>query len=214
MMNKRAELMSGETLELILGGAAIIVLLTLFFMILAPAFNRPEETAKSYANLLEKQLMVAEGGGIGEIEISKVPKGGEVYIIYFGSKIGMGVGGTTFFNPSADDYSISVCYSNEGIDNKCYFKKSSYPLRLEGKDVLREEGKCIEPYSCLDKCQEGQKEDGGCLIYNSVTDKSFVGKCCAFEEDILKTRKGWFFSKGEKIQIKLEKGEYVFKKVT
>ena len=74
-MGKRGALLDKEIVEIVLGAAGIVLLAFLFYNLIAPNFDKSDETAKSYFdNFLEKLPA-------GTVEITFHPERDEEYEI-------------------------------------------------------------------------------------------------------------------------------------
>lgn len=85
-MNKKGtQLFSQETLEIILTVAGVIILGVLFFKLLAPYFDKTEETSKSYFENLKKAIASADSTGTGDFYIQQYSGKSGWVLVYFGS---------------------------------------------------------------------------------------------------------------------------------
>ncbi len=86
-MRKKGELVIEEVLEIILAAAGVFLLVLLFYNLLSPGFDKTDETAKSYFNILEEQMALAKSGGEGKMFFVGDDKDKlKYFIVYFGDK--------------------------------------------------------------------------------------------------------------------------------
>jgi hypothetical protein len=84
LQNKNATtFVSKETLELLLAGAVIFILLFLFFTIFSPFFDKGKETSKSYLSSIEDSLEDADKNGKSEFVFWDSDEERNYYLIYF-----------------------------------------------------------------------------------------------------------------------------------
>jgi len=83
-MNKQAEMLTDNLVQLILVAAGIFLLVMLFWTLLEPNFNKADEIAKVYFEDLEEQLGIAKGGGVGNFYMLRDTSDEEYYVVYMG----------------------------------------------------------------------------------------------------------------------------------
>ncbi len=112
MKTKKAELTTKEIIELILGAAAIFVLVMLVTSILNSQWDKDEEIAKGYLDMLNSELEIAEQGGTGLFSIYESHE--DFVFVYFGSRTAVYVTGKNYFKQ--DDimkHSACMCIEKE-----------------------------------------------------------------------------------------------------
>jgi hypothetical protein len=114
---KGTALVSDETLELILAGAGVILLLFLLYILISPYFSKQDETLKSYLQSLNSEIGKANSGGVGEFMIYQ---DNDVYLVYFGNKSVAGLTGENwrFFMKKSYKNNICFCRKTDVVDNK------------------------------------------------------------------------------------------------
>lgn len=93
--NKKAELTTKEIIELILGAAAIVVLVILITSILNSQWDKDEEIAKGYLDMLNSEVEIAEQGGTRVFGVYEYHK--DFVFIYFGSRTAVYVKNKNYF---------------------------------------------------------------------------------------------------------------------
>lgn len=121
MKTKKAELTTKEIIELILAAAAIIVLVILVTSILNSQWDRDEEIAKGYLDMLNTELDVAEQGGTGLFRVYENHE--DFVLIYFGSRTAVYVTEKNYFKQD-DIMKNSACMCIE---------KDRAPKEAEGR---------------------------------------------------------------------------------
>jgi hypothetical protein len=123
MLNKKAGTRLGtkELLELILGVAAVVILIILLVKLFTPAFNIDDETAKSYLDVLEKSLEDLEVGGAVDFNLW----GGEPKMVYFGERVRVSLGADNFTVSGYGENRLCFCYerepgTQEWLCNSCF----------------------------------------------------------------------------------------------
>lgn len=79
--NKKGDLTITEILELVLAAAGIFLLIFLLYKLIAPNFDKENETAKSYLQTFQTELKKADAGQIGEFSIWQDKK---IFLVYLG----------------------------------------------------------------------------------------------------------------------------------
>ena len=135
-INKRGELTTKEIMEIVLGGAATLLLVVLLYNLIAPNFDKTEETAKSYFDSFEDAVAVADSGGTGSFEMWMPTRkdSKKYFLIYFGrgSRFGKAPDVYTSFGDNVNH--VCVCYW-EGLDVCRYCRNLNYPAVLvEGEE--------------------------------------------------------------------------------
>lgn len=114
LLNKRANLVTDNTIELIIAAAGIVVLIFLFVALYSPTYNANAETAESYFKMFNEQLSSADS----EIEGSVTFWGGEqekvnYYLAYFQSWSSFKKENMIFVTRKKNENTICVCYGNK-----------------------------------------------------------------------------------------------------
>lgn len=131
MRGKSGEQLNDNLFGLILGAAAIFILIILFIAMTDPFWNRGEQTAKSYWKMLNEKIEEANAGQVAEMEILPVSKQGvAIFIIYFNGDFGITINSHTFFNPG-EQTDLAVCYSEKDENSKCIKLPLKIPSTLE-----------------------------------------------------------------------------------
>ena len=129
-LNKKGNLLSKNTLELILGGAIVLLLLVLLYNLIAPTFNVGDETAKSYFDSLEKEIALADSDKIGSFHMwqpeDKDDKR-EFFLVYFGNHSSFGTN-LKFYSLGDNLNRICICYIEDGVDNCKYCRNLAFPV--------------------------------------------------------------------------------------
>ena len=84
-MRKVGGMAIGQVVKLILAVAVTIILLMLLAKLFVPLFDKGDETAKSYSEMLKEKIGVADDGGVSEFFMWYL--GGsdkEFFLVYFG----------------------------------------------------------------------------------------------------------------------------------
>tara|TARA_Y100000310_G_scaffold286519_1_gene310777 strand:- start:6488 stop:6976 length:489 start_codon:yes stop_codon:yes gene_type:complete len=145
MRSKRAELTTEEIIKLILSIAGVFLIILLLYNLIAPTFDKEDETARSYFKNLKKQIKIADSGGIGEFFMWSIEEKTKYYLVYFGEKISFSdkVGGKekTFIYGGDREKGICVCSSLEkGFVNCNYCVDLDFPVNEMTSEVLGESG--------------------------------------------------------------------------
>lgn len=124
-----------EIMEIILGGAAVLLLIVLLYNLISPNFDVGDETAKVYFDSLEEQIAVADKeGGVGSFSIW-LPRGEddekEFLLVYFGNHSSRKGPMRTFYSLGNNVNHICICSWDEGEDKCNYCKNLDLPVVRE-----------------------------------------------------------------------------------
>jgi len=119
-LNKKGNLVTDNTVELIIAAAGIVVLIFLLIALYSPTYNENAEAAKSYFGMLNEQLSSADLGVEGSVTFWG-PESDDVkfYLAYFGRVSKFEEGKLIFVTRKRNENTICVCYGNE---NKIHCK--------------------------------------------------------------------------------------------
>lgn len=112
MLNKKGAMMTKEVMEVVLGGAVVLVLLFLLYNLIAPNFDKGDETMDAYLNSLKDQIAVADDEGVGSFSIWQPvddDEKKEFYLVYFGNHSSFGVSPRKFYSLGNNLNTICVC---------------------------------------------------------------------------------------------------------
>ena len=116
-VNKKGEITTKEILEIVLGAAAVLVLIFLMYSLLVGSFDKDEETAKSYLKTLKREVGVAGGGAVGHFDVMAVGVDRvNFYLVYFGERVRVRVDDKNSF-VSMGNHRNHMCV--------CYMKKDA-----------------------------------------------------------------------------------------
>jgi hypothetical protein len=131
-MNKRAEIVTDNTVEGILAIGAVIVLIGVFAALFFSGYDEVELTAESYLDNLKKTIDSAETDRPltfimlnGEEDLGLLDKKNEVksvdfYLVYFGDSFYCKeTSGLEFVRLTKGKDSICICYSDEDKNTRC-----------------------------------------------------------------------------------------------
>jgi len=111
-MNKKANLVTDNTVELIIVAAGTVVLVLLLIALYSPTYDENAETAKSYFGMLNEQLISADSGVEGSLTFWGVEREGiKFYLVYLGDLSSYGEGNLVFTTRKRNENTICVCYS-------------------------------------------------------------------------------------------------------
>ena len=133
-IGKRAELTTKEIIEIVLGGAATLLLIVLLYNLIAPNFDKDDETAKSYFDSFEDAVAVADSGEVGLFSMwmpNNTKKGKDFFLIYFGSNSIFGDSNKRYTSIGHHVNQICVCYW-DSLDVCKYCKNLDHPSVLVG----------------------------------------------------------------------------------
>lgn len=153
---KGGSLETKEIIEFILAAAGIFLLIVLFFQLIAPNFNRDEQTAKTSLEALRKALQTVDEEGRANLELWA----GEPKMVYFGDKNSAQFGEDEFFTFQEGKNKICFCYEEDKRWICDYCENMDYPaffnlgLTKPKEQVVFEEGWAFE----ITK-EEGGSED-------------------------------------------------------
>ncbi len=116
MFGKKGEITTKEIVEIVLGAAAVFVLIILMYSLFVGNFDKDEETAKSYLKTLKREILVADGGGVGSFDmLSLGDTTVSFHLVYFGDKIGLKLDKDyTFRSVGNHKNHACVCYLRDG----------------------------------------------------------------------------------------------------
>ena len=111
-LNKRANLVTDNTVEMVIAGEGIVVLIFLLIALYSPTYDENGETAKSYLKMFNEQLSLADS----RVEGSVTFWGGDTeevkfYLAYFGDVSKFDKRDLIFVNRKRNENTICVCYS-------------------------------------------------------------------------------------------------------
>ena len=111
LLNKRANLVTDNTIELIIAAAGIVILIFLLIALYNPGYDENGETAKSYLGMLNEQISSADSGIEGSVTFWGVdPKGTKFYLVYLGDLSSYKRYDVVFTNRKKNENTICVCY--------------------------------------------------------------------------------------------------------
>jgi hypothetical protein len=121
-VNKKGELTVQEILEIVLAGAAVLVMGFLLFKLIAPSVDVNKEYAEGVYVKLEQAAAEMEDSGVGKFNILDIPVdyGDSVFLVLF-------KGERTYV--SLSKYPVEI--KNSGFST--YAKKSAVPLLMSGR---------------------------------------------------------------------------------
>ena len=158
-LNKRGEMTTKEILEILLGGAVVLLMLMLLYNLIAPNFNTGDETMKAYFDGFEKQIAVADLDKVGAFSIWLPADEGEsreFYLVYFGDQSRATYGEKEFFSFGENVRQVCIC-SWEDSKDKCQYCKS-LDLPVAG-DYFSEMGYAPMVFGLGDKVRITKKVD-------------------------------------------------------
>ncbi len=115
--HKKAELVTDETGEFVLGAAGAILILFLIALLVRPYFDKCGKTAENLLENFNEAVDKAEGGKVGEFLIWENPKDCEMFLVYFNGKNAVDYYGDAF---------VILESNNVGDVCVCYIKSSDY----------------------------------------------------------------------------------------
>ncbi|MBU3923391.1 MAG: hypothetical protein KJ592_00580 [Nanoarchaeota archaeon] len=118
MRSKKGALIDKEIVEIVLGAVAVFVMVMLLYNLIAPNFDKGEKTSESYLNSFKDEVAVADAGGVGRFSIWQPEKEIKYFLVYFGSKSGVG----NFKSYGEHENQVCVCYVKGG-KSSCSFCK-------------------------------------------------------------------------------------------
>jgi len=114
-VGKKGEITTKEIVEILLGAAAVFVLIFLMYSLLAPTFDKDDETAKSYLKTLKREIGVADSGKEGSFDMLNLGDDKvKFYLVYFGEKIRVKLD---------DNYDFKSVGSRKNHACVCYWRK-------------------------------------------------------------------------------------------
>jgi len=123
-IGKRGNLVTDNTVELIIAAAGIVVLIFLLIALYSPTYDENAETAKSYFGMLNEQLSSADSRVEGSLTFwGPESKDVKFYLTYFGSLSLFEKEGMDFITRKRNENTICVCYvvknSEKAICKSC-----------------------------------------------------------------------------------------------
>jgi hypothetical protein len=134
-LDKFGNLVTDNTVELIIAAAGIVVLVFLLIALYSPTYDEEAKTAESYFEMFNEQLSSVNSG----VEGSLTFWGGNMedlkfYLVYFGrlSSFPKSIGGEdlTFVVRKKNENAICVCYGNEDKMNCKFCKELDFPVEF------------------------------------------------------------------------------------
>jgi hypothetical protein len=128
---KRANLVTDNTVELIIAAAGIVILIWLLIALYSPTYNENAEITKSYFQMFNEQVSSADSGVEGSLTFWG-PESEEVkfYLAYFGGLSSFDKGGQIFTTRKKNENAICVCYvvkdSEKAVCKSC--KDLDFPV--------------------------------------------------------------------------------------
>lgn len=112
LRKKRGALVDNEFIELILATACIIGMIFLLYNLIAPSFDKNDKTAEAYLNYFVEAVDAADKTGTGTFSIWQEDNV-KFYLVYFGNKINLEIGGLKFNSVGNNKNHICVCYGEQ-----------------------------------------------------------------------------------------------------
>lgn len=115
-----------EIMEIVLGAAAVLVLVVLLVALIAPTFDKDEKTAESYLSTLKKEIAKADDGEVGGFDMMTTRTGEtRFFVVYFGDGIrvedGEGESELVFISLKENKNHICGCYLKyEANEAECF----------------------------------------------------------------------------------------------
>lgn len=123
MISKKGDMTTKEILEIVLGGAIVLVLLVLLYNLISPNFDVGDETSKAYFDSLEDQIAVADSDSVGSFSIWMLADEDderEFFLVYFGNTSSFGSGERRFYSLEDNLNHLCICSWEDG-DSKCSY---------------------------------------------------------------------------------------------
>ena len=108
--NKRASLETKEIIELVIGAAAIVLLIWLMWGLISPSFDKNKKTAESYLSSLQDSIKEVDEGANSSIFNIWQPKV-NVMMVLFGNGISMNSAGELYKTNKLQKNQVCFCYS-------------------------------------------------------------------------------------------------------
>lgn len=130
-INKKANIVTDNTVELIIAAAGIVVLIFLLIALYSPTYDENAETAKSYLQMLNEQLSSADSGVGGSLTFwAPEPEDINFYLVYFGEVSKFEKENMNFVMRKRNENVICVCYGNEDKINCNSCKELDLPVEF------------------------------------------------------------------------------------
>lgn len=142
-MNRRGELTTQEILEIILAGAAVLLMGFLLYRLISPSFDVNDETAKAYFDSFMDAIKVADSDGDGVFSMWQPEGDVSFHVVYFGGRrsVARGERGEMeFFSFGKNENHVCLCYIEEGESECGYCENLKYPATYDdGQSDLESE---------------------------------------------------------------------------
>ena len=156
-IGKKANLVTDNTVELIIAAAGIVVLIFLLIALYSPTYDENAETAKSYFGMLNEQLSSADSGIEGSVTFwGPESDGVKFYLVYFGSLSKFEEDDDiNFVARKRNENAICVCYGNKDKMNCKNCKELDLPVELTLKGYSQPKPWAINPVRQLKVAKTG-----------------------------------------------------------
>ena len=84
MISKRGGIVDENAIKVIIAVAVVVLLIYLMVNLFSPSFDKESETAKSYFNMLEESVNIANNGKVGNFFMIDYGDESDFYLVYFG----------------------------------------------------------------------------------------------------------------------------------
>jgi len=152
LINKKGELVSSTSIEVIIGIAVAVVLVLLMVSLITPDYDENDEIAKSYFERLEAEIEIVDSGGEGEFVLFEMESEDAIvfddlhfYLAYFGGAVEFEKG-EQFSSSKVGKNVICVCVSKDGV-NICrhcldldFYAEKMTGENIDGGPWVAEEG--------------------------------------------------------------------------
>ena len=113
-LGKKGNIVIDNTVELIIAGAGIVILIILLFTLYSPTYDENAERAKSYFQMFKEQVRVADFGVEGSVTFwGPEVEGVGFYLVYFGELSSFEKESLRFTTRRKNENTICVCHGNE-----------------------------------------------------------------------------------------------------
>jgi len=133
LLNNKGKFTITQILSLILGVATAVLIIILMVSILAPNFDKGEETAEGYFNSFMKQIDVVNNGGVEEFSLWQQQEEGSdkriYYLVYFGDKYRHETDEVRFSSLGINENHICVCYTYKKEPHCNYCENLKFPVK-------------------------------------------------------------------------------------
>lgn len=85
MRSKSGEMVNREIIELLIAAAGIVMIILLFYNLIAPSQDKVDKTSEVFFDLFVDQISVVDDGRVGEFSIWQEPEDVKLFLIYFGN---------------------------------------------------------------------------------------------------------------------------------